>query len=95
MSAHNSRAMRDAVRDAPPGRMKHYPADFTPCGHAVYNHANVAAALVSRHGRTPDERATGRICETCGATWEGDVKRHKNMPLVEHRAGIMGARGRI
>lgn len=90
MSTHSpSRAMQAAMRDAPPGRMKHYPADFTPCGCSVYNHAGVAATLVSKHGRT----LAGRICETCGVTWAGDVKRLKNMPLVQHRTGIKGARG--
>lgn len=88
-----SKAMQAAMRNAPPSRMKHYPSDFTPCICSVYNVAGVAAALVSKHGVTLAERATGRICETCGATWTGDRKRHRDVPLVEWRTGIMGSRG--
>jgi hypothetical protein len=88
MSDIPSRAMQAAMRNAPPDRLKHYPADFTSCGCGVYNLGGVAVALVSRDGKD------GRICETCGATWQGDRKRHKNLPLVEWRTGITGARGR-
>lgn len=86
-SGGQSLAMQAAMRNAPAERMKHYPADFTPCICSVYNHAGIAAALVSRDGKD------GRICETCGSTWSGDFKRHRNVPLVEWRTGIVGARG--
>jgi hypothetical protein len=83
-----SRTQLVALRNAPPGTMPHYPADFTTCGCGVYNHSGCAAALVVRTS------LKGRKCVTCGATWEGDRKRHRGMPLVPSgRPSAGGARG--
>jgi len=80
--------MISLLRTPVPGRMKHYPADFTPCGCSRYNYGGIAAALVIRHGRTPAEKAVRRRCETCGAEWEGDCKRHRHMPIFRSGKGI-------
>jgi hypothetical protein len=75
----NDRRNKMRAAAAKESLMLNYPADFAECGCIHSSLGGVAIGHVRR------DSATQRTCLVCGVSWEGDRKRHKNMPALDWR----------